>query len=303
MLRRKFLLGLAAEGWRLEEKPGVVQIVRGGETIAGLYAGKEWDKPFLYPLRAVDGTELSRGWPVDGRPGDNQDHAWHRGLWWGHGVINGEDFWREKPGASGFIRTSRASGRKQGDRFALRGQHHLETRTGQRIARLETTWTVWDDGRVRVIDFAMALRGEQLLIFGDTDDGGTGIRLREEFREDRGAKLANAEGLRGAAQIWGKASAWTHYEATVGGKPYGVAMMSHPSNLRHPSGWHARNYGLNSANPFAASSFAGEKKGQRGAYELASGAALRLRYRVILHEGSLQNLAGRFEQWTTEQSK
>jgi hypothetical protein len=300
MWRRNFLLGLAGERWRIEQKPGLVQIVRGGETIAGLHTSREWDKPFLHPLRAVDGTELSRGWPVAAHADDHQDHAWHRGLWWGHGVLNGEDFWRERPGASGFIRTSRASGRQRGGRFTLQGEHQLETRSGQRIAGLSTTWTIWDEDRLRLIDFSLALRGEGALRFGDTDDGGTGVRLREEFREDRGARLVNAEGLRGAGQMWGKPSAWTHYEAMVAGRTYGVAMMSHPTNLRHPAGWHARNYGLNSANPFAVSSFAGEKNGERGAWELAAGGVLRLRYRVVLHAGPAPDWAGRFAAWTRE---
>lgn len=301
MLRRYFLMGLAGEGWRLEERPGLLRLVRGGETAAGFYSGTEWDKPFLYPLRAVDGTELSRGWPVEKRVGDSEDHGWHRGMWWGHGIINGEDYWREKKGASGFIRTSQARGRKQGDGFEFRGVHRLETRAGESMAGLETVWTLRDRDGERWIDFSMTLRGQSALRFGDSDDGGTGIRLREEFREDRGAKLTNAEGLRGAKGIWGKASPWTHYEAEVNGKPYGVAMLSHPSNLRHPSGWHARNYGLNSANPFAASSFAGEKGGERGAYELAAGTALRLRYRVILHAGAL-DVAARYEGFRKEKA-
>jgi len=143
----------------------------------------------------------------------------------------------------------------------------------------------------------MSLRAARELRFGDTDDGGFGFRLREEFRENRGAKLTNAEGKTGARQIWGQPSAWTHYESVIDGRPYGAAILSHPSNLRHPAGWHAGNYGLNSANPFAASSFAEEKGSRRGEYLHPDKATLQLRYRVILHPGTC-DIASRYRQWT-----
>ncbi|MCX6606560.1 MAG: PmoA family protein [Acidobacteria bacterium] len=302
MNRRNFLLALpaaataAAPAWQLRQEPGQAQVHRGGKLFAALHIGPEWDKPFLYPLRAADGTDLSRGWPVAKRQGDTEDHAWHRGLWWGHGVINGEDYWREIKGKTGFIRTSRVSGRRVGDGFRIEAKHMLRTRANQTVAGLNTAWTLAESSNERTIDFAMTLRATQELRFGDTDDGGFGFRLREEFREERGAKLTNAEGKTGAKQIWGRPSAWTHYEALVDGKPYGAAILSHPGNLRHPAGWHARNYGLNSANPFAASSFAEEKGGTRGEYVLPAKATLRLRYRVILHSGAC-DIAERYQRW------
>jgi hypothetical protein len=126
--------------------------------------------------------------------------------------------------------------------------------------------------------------------------------LREEFREDRGATLLNSEGQTGAKQIWGKPASWTDYSTTIDNKQYGVAILSHPTNLRHPSGWHARNYGLNSANPFAASSFADEKNGQRGAYTLPAKQALTLSYRVFIHNGDATKakIAERYSQYAKE---
>src|SRR5687768_5869495 len=75
----------------------------GGKEVAQFHYGPEWDKPFLYPLRAVSGRVISRGHPIEKREGEAVDHPWHRGLWWGHGDINGHDFWREQ----GRDRTSR----------------------------------------------------------------------------------------------------------------------------------------------------------------------------------------------------
>ena len=66
-------------------------------------------------------------------------------------------------------------------------------------------------------------------------------------------KARNSEGIEGKA-IWGKRADWVHYHGTVKGKAAGIAFMSHPSNLTRKgekSWWHARDYGLISANPFA----------------------------------------------------
>jgi hypothetical protein len=147
------------------------------------------------------------------------------------------------------------------DSVRLDAEHSLVGASGSTLAKMSTAWTLRQVGSVRQIDFRMRLKADKPLRFADTDDGGFAFRLREEFREDRGATLRNAAGSTGAKAIWGKPSPWTDYSTKIGEKTYGVAILSHPSNPRHPSGWHARNYGLNSANPFAESSFLEEKGG------------------------------------------
>ena len=255
---------------------------------------KGYPKPFLYPILAPDGKVLSRGWPIDPRPGDNQDHTWHRGIWWGHGDINGHDFWREQKGTAS-IRV---------DKVTNSNELHqtLITASGESLATLITSYKFNKEPDAYRIDASLTLRSDQALRFGDTDDGGFAFRLREEFREDRGATLLNSEGQTGAKQIWGKPASWTDYSTVIDNKQYGVAILSHPTNLRHPSGWHARNYGLNSANPFAASSFAGEKNGQRGAYTLPAKQPLKLTYRVFIHTGDAAQakIAGRYAQYAKE---
>ena len=62
----------------------------------------------------------------------------------------------------------------------------------------------------------------------------------------------NSEGDEAKA-VWGKRADWVHYFGTVDGKPAGIAFLSHPtnpSNGKQKAWWHARDYGLISANPF-----------------------------------------------------
>jgi hypothetical protein len=241
---------------------------------------KGYPKPFLYPILAPDGTVLSRGWPINPRPGDKEDHTWHRGIWWGHGDINGHDFWREQKGTAS-IRV---------DKVTSSNELHqtLVTANGEELAKLITRYKFRTEADAYRIDASLTLRSDQALRFGDTDDGGF--------------TLLNSEGQTGAKQIWGKPASWTDYSTTIDNKQYGVAILSHPTNLRHPSGWHARNYGLNSANPFAASSFADEKNGQRGAYTLPAKQALTLSYRVFIHNGDATKakIAERYSQYAKE---
>jgi hypothetical protein len=39
------------------------------------------EKPVLYPIHAANGTVVTRGFPLDTRPGDPTDHPHHIGLW------------------------------------------------------------------------------------------------------------------------------------------------------------------------------------------------------------------------------
>ena len=50
-------------------------------------------KPVLYPLRTDKGTVVTRGYPLEQRPGERIDHPHHAGLWFNYEDVNGIDFW------------------------------------------------------------------------------------------------------------------------------------------------------------------------------------------------------------------
>jgi hypothetical protein len=274
----------AAAGVTFEHLTDRIEVRMDGKSLTAFHHDAKWDKPFLYPIRTVSGMVISRGWPVEPRPGEEQDHPWHRGIWWGHGDINGEDFWREKPDKS----TSRLAldGKPITGSDSLEVKLAMITPKATRIGTATQRYTFRRDGSNLLIDAWITIGADagEALRFGDTEDGGFGFRLADEFRQDRGARLTNSEGLSGTEHIWGKRAKWVHYSAIVQGKPAGIAILDHPSNLRHPSGWHARGYGLNAANPFA--SFTNDKKND-GSYTLTARRQVRFRYLVVVHEGDL----------------
>jgi hypothetical protein len=263
------------------------EVLVNGRPFTAFHYHSKWDKPFLHPLRTKSGVVVSRGYPVSPLPGDSEDHVWHRGIWFGHGDINGEDFWREQ----GREKTSWlvlhgapdvSSGGARGGATLTVLLNMQSARSGI-IGSIREAFTFRTAEEGLLIDTVIEVLADRgvALKFGDTDDGGFGMRLREEFRQDRGARLTNSEGFVGTENIWGKSAKWVHYSAKVDGKAAGVAVLDHPSNLRHPTTWHARGYGLFAANPFGLRSFTRDKT-RDGSFTIPEGGKQAFRYRVVV---------------------
>ena len=272
-----------------EPRPGLIRVMLGGEAFTGLHFGEEWDKPFLYPLRTVSGTVVSRGYPVEPRDGEERDHDWHRGIWYGHGDINGHDFWRELGrDRSGTIVPLSEPVFEAGDRSGwIEVELGFRNASGGLEGSLVQRYAFERVERSFRIDARLTFKADQGrdLRFGDTEDGGFAMRLSDGFRQDRGAVLRNAEGLTDTENIWGKASRWVDYATAPGDAQAGVAILDHPSNPRHPSRWHARGYSLCSANPFGLRDFTGADDAD-GSYVVPQGETRTFRYRIVIHEGA-----------------
>jgi hypothetical protein len=284
MRRREFVLTGVAAALAADTKQQPLDLRAGGQTAAQLYFGEPWDKPFLYPIRTVSGKVLSRGYPMEPQEGDSKDHTWHRGFWYGHGIINGADFWREQGREKTARLIPKAKPRVQ--RSSVSVDLAMTPVSGPAMGTIREEFRLEDRNQIRLIDTTITIFADagQSLKFGDTDDGGYAFRLTEAFREDRGAQLRNSEGQRGTDHIWGKPARWVDYSAVIDSESRGVTMFDHPSNLRHPTRWHARGYGLCAANPFALKSFTKDPVAD-GSYTLPSGEKLVSRYRTVIHEG------------------
>ncbi|MBI4908361.1 MAG: PmoA family protein [Acidobacteria bacterium] len=298
MKRRNFLLASAApllhaagDDFAVRWETGRVDVLwsKTGELFTSFHCGDKWNKPFLYPLKSPSGVVMSRGWPVDPRPGETNDHVWQRGIYWGHGDINKHDFWREQGRDKTSILALDGPPKVSTARSAasISARFHLRSPNAD-LGSVQQNYTLaYIAERVWIMATITVNAGKGIpLTFGDSDDGGFAVRLSDDFRQDRGAVLVNSDGLQKTENIWGKPAKWVDYSTNVNGKPCGVTVMDHPSNFRHPVEWHARGYGLFSANPFASRSFAkGKDPTKDGTYTLPAGKQLRFLYRVILHDG------------------
>ena len=66
------------------------------------------------------------------------------------------------------------------------------------------------------------------------------------------------------------------------GDQWGMTVVDHRSNPRHPSHWHVRGYGLFTANPFGLHDFTGDDSVD-ASLTIDSGEAAVFRYRLIIH--------------------
>ena len=135
---------------------------------------------------------------------------------------------------------------------------------------------------IRVAD---ALRVVALGARGEANLPGNGVIVLSTGERDDGDSAMAARGARREAVTWGKRAAWCDYHATVAGKTFGIAIMDHPGNPRHPTWWMVRDYGLFAANPFGQGSFEPGADRRAGDFKIAAGQSVTFRYRVVLHEG------------------
>ncbi|MDX2149187.1 MAG: PmoA family protein [Bryobacteraceae bacterium] len=258
-----------------------------GKPFSALFVGASVKKPYLHPLRAASGTVVSRMFPMEAVDGESRDHPHHRGLWFTHGDVNGIDFWieGEQPKHGKIVLKKIAevkSGKKSGSLTAL---FDWNTQKGETLLSETRRMVFHSHPTLRLIDVDITLSPRGKVVFGDTKEGTFAIRLAEPLTEKKGtAHMISADGKTGMKEVWGKRAPWVDYNGKIGDEPLGVAIFDHPTNPKHPTYWHARDYGLFAANPFGEHDFYNDKT-RNGSLTLEPGVPVRFRYRVVIHPG------------------
>ncbi len=252
-------------------------------------------KPVLYPIIGPGGINMVRNWPLaEAAPGEAKDHPHHTSLWYTHGDVNGIDFWAQGAGKGTIVATgpitATAVANDDTGHATTRSKHEWRGPDGKVILTDEQvlTYHLLPNDQ-RAIDYRVTLiasHGD--LVFGDTKEGSMGIRTHPALRLKgpvAKGKAINSEGIKDGA-LWGKRAKWVDYWAPIDGKTVGVAIFDHPTNPRHPTHWHARDYGLVAANPFGINDF--EKKGKgAGNLNIKSGEKVTFTYRFLFHTGDV----------------
>ncbi len=283
---------------RVEQADGIVRIKIDDQPFAAIDF-KSYAKPIVYPIYGPGQIPMTRNFPMKkGIPGEATDHPHHKSMWFGHGDVNGISFWHEQ----GKIITDKVDVQEDPHSPTVTLYNRLVGPDGELIARetARITFRAYPDRRM--IDWDVTLQAlDKPLRLGDTKEGTMALRVHPSLRMDndpkRGVttasgKAVNSEGVTGR-EVWGKAARWVDFFGQVDGQDVGIAFLDHPQNLRHPTRWHARTYGLFAANPFGLSQFVGP--GNDGSYSIPAGGKLRLRYRVVFHRGAADQK--RIEQW------
>jgi hypothetical protein len=231
-------------------------------------------RPFFYPVNGRDGISLTEF----GKPHDpTGSHAHHYSLWIAHANVDGHDFWSEK---GGLIVHDGFDELEDGPVFC---------RIVQKLRWVFENTDVLHERRIirfyaraadcRIVDLEMefmpaAARPVQL---GKTNFGFLAARVAQSLSPfDGGGEILNSLGDRNEQRAHMKHADWIDQSGPIlPNKWAGVAILDHPQNLNHPTAFHCRNDG-----------WAGAAFNLEQPYEIQSGTPLRLKYRVLLHEGN-----------------
>ncbi|MBT7701286.1 MAG: PmoA family protein [Verrucomicrobia bacterium] len=247
------------------------------------------DRPFFYPLIAPTGDNITRHWPMkDINKDEERDHKHHRSLWYTHGDVNGHDFWTEGRGPKIVQTALKVESRT--DKVVIACDNEWRAKNGDIVCTDSRTHTIRTEADSRIIDFEITIKASHgKIVLGDTKEGSMAFRvaptLRTAGKVAKGSML-NSEGVSGK-KAWGKRARWCDYYGPLNGKTVGIAIMDHTANPRHPTTWHARDYGLCCANPFGLSYFEKKPRGA-GNMRIKAGESVTFRYRVLVHSGTAE---------------
>ena len=278
-----------------EQADGCIEVKAGGELFTGYHMNPPMPRPVLYPLIGPFGDGVTRAYPMESVEGDSTDHVHHRSVWSAWGDVNGADVWSEEEGSGRVVHRCFercCGGPVFGDMVSLNdwvdaeGKKLLEDRLELRFYNLP--------GRARTFDFSVTFHAtEGDVRFGDTKEGGIiAVRVAASVQGDREGRIENSLGGISEEETWGKRASWCDYAGPVNGRTVGLAVFDHPGNLRYPTYWHVRDYGLMTANPFGLSHFLQDEEAD-GSFVLKAGQSLRFLYRVFVHAGSAGEAAVR----------
>lgn len=272
-------------------------------------------KPVLYPIVSANGVTVTRGFPLDPRPGERTDHPHHIGLWLNYGDVNGLDFWNnsdaipdERKNEMGIIRNEKIlSMKNDGNKAELTVTANWLNPDGSVLLKEKTVYTFTATEDSRIIDRETTLTAlDKPVLFKDNKEGMIGMRMARQLelpsdkpvvlsdshgKKTQVAKMDNAgvtgdylnsEGVTGG-DVWGKRAKWCALSGSVEGKDVTVVIMDKPGNVGYPTYWHARGYGLFAANPLGQKIFSDGKEELN--FELKSHESVTFTYRIEILNG------------------
>ena len=302
-------LSAGCRSYSSKETSRGVRITEAGDALLVTIRGKPFTqyhfknvtRPFLYPVLGPGGAAMTRDWPMNDGPNDEKDHPHHRSLWFAHGEINGVDFWSESTNAGKTVHDGFLEVKSGQDAGVIKSRQKLVAKDGKVIATDVRTIRIYDTVPQRILDYDVTIHAsEGDLVLGDTKEGSMAIRVAPTMNlkgKVAQGHIVNSEGVRDA-DTWGKRAKWCDYYGPVQGKTVGVAIFDHPTNPRHPTWWHVRDYGLFAANPFGQHDFEKKAKGV-GELKLKAGEAVTFRYRFYFHESATEaaDLNARYDEY------
>lgn len=272
-------------------------------------------KPILYPLFTAQGTEITRGFPLNRKEGERTDHVHQVGNWLNYGNVNGYDFWGNGSTGERNINGGQIKHVSIDKVSAGAGEASMVTTASwidpeeKELLSEKTEFHFIAKGRLRIIDRITTLTAtaDEPVVFKDTKEGMFGIRVARQLElpskqavtltDAQGnpateKKLSNegvtgnyrsSEGVTGE-EVWSTRAKWMNLYGNFDDEKVSLVICDHPENISYPTYWHARGYGLFAANPLGAKDFTKEKEELN--FTLRPGKSLTFKYRILINSGS-----------------
>ncbi len=269
------------------------------------------EKPVLFPVYDAGGTLVTRGFPINPRPGEPTDHPHHIGIWFTYENVNGLDFWNnsyaipeEKKSLYGWIKTDSILQMTNGAPGILIFHASWVNQQNQVLLEETTRFEFSGNAEERMIDRTTELKAATDINFADAKDGMLGMRLAHElqipilqdqqFTDNKGnvttvkkdvvanGNYLTSEGKSGDS-AWSTRAGWCKVFGKMGNDSVSITLFDHLGNPNYPTFWHARGYGLFAANPLGEKIFTNGKSELN--LKLKPGAKVIFKYRILIQNG------------------
>lgn len=285
-----------------------------------LFTSYQWPdnvwKPVLCPVNTSAGTEITRGFPLKPRIGERTDHPHQIGIWFTYGNVDGNDFWgngsqglgtkNTNGGEIKHIKIDKISDGK-GEGVLVTSASWVD-KSGSELLKEHTEYHFIAEGSVRIVDRITTLTArDKEVSMPDTKEGMFGMRVARQLElpskedvtltdskgnptkvkalpnEGAAGNYISSEGITGEA-VWGTRARWMNLFGNIADEKISIVICDHPKNKSYPTYWHARGYGLFSANPLGVKDFT--KGNEELNFTIPAGNSATFRYRVIINSGT-----------------
>jgi hypothetical protein len=293
-----------------------VEVLVNGKLFTAYYFPQSIAKPVLYPIISAGGHEITRGYPLAPRAGERVDHPHHIGHWFNYGDVNGLDFWNnsdaipadKKDKYGSIVHTGILDSKESGNGAELTVGMDWVGPDGKVLLKEKTRFIFSSEGEKRRITRISTLTAQdQPVSMKDNKEGVFAIRVARElehpsnkpeiFTDANGIPTAvaslNNEGVTGNYRssegkegdaVWGTRGTWVTLNGQIENEKISLAILDHPSNPGYPTYWHARGYGLFSANPLGQKELSGGKDVLN--LSLKPGESVTFRYQILVISGN-----------------
>lgn len=291
-----------------------IDVIVSGKLFTSFCYPSDFEKPYLCPLYAPNGSIVTRGYPLSPREGERVDHPHHVGLWFNHGNVNGLDFWNNSSAIKdktkfGHIVVTKILDIQSGENGKIKYLAEWRDNSENVLLKEETTFIISADKSSRTIDRITKLEAlNKDVVFTDNKEGMIAIRVDRAFETPSNEPMiftdehgiptevkasANNKGVNGVyysssgyvgGEVWSTRNDWVMLRGEKDGSLITFGFFDHPKNVGYPFHSHARGYGLFACNNLGSQSY--NKNDDKIVLNLRSGESVTFRHRFYIESGN-----------------